>query len=144
MGKILKNTKIAKQNRYRVNFHRQWKKILTNEAITSQINLQANTNGSSQQQIQNERQTVQSENENIQTTEEKLRFWVFKHNVSRIAVSDLLKILISIGITWLPRDSRTLLATPRNVEISTLSIGHLWYKVFLSYFSHLYEFLPLN
>lgn len=136
MGKVLKNTSISKGIRHRVNLHRQWKKILANESNESQINLQENVNGtssSSQQQMRNEPQIVNSERKNIQTTEEKLRCWVFKHNISKCAVSDLLKILISIGINWLPKDSRTLLSTPRHVEISALSNGNLWYL----YLSHL-------
>lgn len=124
MGKILKDTKIAKQIRHRVKFHREWNRILVKDAITSEINSQSNidsTNAAQQpQQTQTDEIVVK------QTTEEKLRCWVFKHNITRSAISDLLKILISIGMTWLPKDSRTFLSTPRNVEISTLSIGHLW------------------
>lgn len=51
-----------------------------------------------------------------------------QHNITRNALCDLLKILISFGLTWLPSDARTLLETPRNVEIIDAANGKLWYS----------------
>lgn len=40
----------------------------------------------------------------------------------------LLKILISIGITWLPSDSRALLKTPRIIHLDDCAGGKIWYR----------------
>lgn len=57
----------------------------------------------------------------------KLRLWALKHNITRSALSDLLKILISFGLTWLPSDARTLLETKENIEIKDVANGKMWY-----------------
>jgi len=59
---------------------------------------------------------------------EELRKWVFKHNVSQNATSDLLKILncyaTSKGLNQeLPNDCRSLLKTPRSSEIVEMPPG---------------------
>lgn len=60
--------------------------------------------------------------------EEKLRVWSHKHNITRMAMNDLLNILIFFGFTMLPKDSRTLMLTPRNIEIKDVANGRLWYN----------------
>lgn len=61
------------------------------------------------------------------STEMKLRLWAVKHNITRIAMSELLKILISIGLTYLPHDPRTLLETPQNIQLHDRANGKVWY-----------------
>lgn len=58
---------------------------------------------------------------------DKLRFWAIHHRITQTAISDLLKILIFGGFSFLPKDSRTFMKTPREVEISKVSNGKLWY-----------------
>lgn len=58
----------------------------------------------------------------------KIRLWALKNNITRNALSELLTILISIGLTWLPCDARTLLATPRSTEIKCVANGQMWYN----------------
>lgn len=58
---------------------------------------------------------------------EKIKSWAMEHNITKRALNDLLSILIVFGFEFLPKDSRTLLQTPVNVEIQELSSGHLWY-----------------
>lgn len=60
--------------------------------------------------------------------EEKLRLWSHKHNITKMALNDLLQVLISFGLTMLPKDSRTLMLTPRNLEINDVANGKLWYQ----------------
>lgn len=50
-----------------------------------------------------------------------------KHKIKRIALSDLLKILKSTGLDYLPENSKTLMQTPRTVEIVSSCNGKLWY-----------------
>lgn len=58
---------------------------------------------------------------------EKLQFWAIKHRITKTALNDLLPILISAGHTSLPKDSRTLLQTPKFVDIYPLGDGKMWY-----------------
>lgn len=72
-------------------------------------------------------------NEGIRSGKEKcvneIRSWAIQYNVQRRAVSALLKILIvSAQMTHLPKDSRTLLKTPRSVEIIDLAGGRYWHN----------------
>lgn len=72
-----------------------------------------------QNRIQNAHNTtnIQPNNNDIAqphpSARTKFRIWAIKHNISQNALSDLLKILIGIGLTWLPSDARTLLKTPK-------------------------------
>lgn len=58
---------------------------------------------------------------------ENLNSWVVKHRITQTATSDLLSILNLAGFTFLPKDSRTLMKTPKVVDINHLTTGKLWY-----------------
>lgn len=62
------------------------------------------------------------------SAEMKIRMWAIKHNITRNALCDLLKILISIGLTWLPSDARTMLKTPQNIKVKNVANGQMWYS----------------
>lgn len=72
---------------------------------------------------------------NLQTVEntvgsqirEFLPNWVQEYHISQIAVNALLKNLISCGISGLPKDSRTLIGTPKLVHIEKMGTGYFWY-----------------
>lgn len=49
-------------------------------------------------------------------------------NEKKNALTDLLKILRSLGLSWLPNDSRTFLNTPREIEIRDIAGGKMWYQ----------------
>lgn len=57
-----------------------------------------------------------------------LRMWVLSHNITRRSVNELLKILNSIGLKWLPMDSRTLCKTPRFTNVVAMDNGQYWYN----------------
>lgn len=119
MPKILSNTKIAKQNRARVKYHREWNKILIRDSIRSTSHCSSYIN----------KKSSSSQGENIQkkiAAQEQLRRWALKYNISKYAVTALLKILISIGLSQLPADSRSLFQTERKIKLSTLTNGKLW------------------
>lgn len=59
---------------------------------------------------------------------DKLKQWAIEYNVSHRAITALLKILISIGMTWLPSDARSLLKTPRVIQLTDCAGGKLWYR----------------
>lgn len=59
---------------------------------------------------------------------EKLKIWAINHRITHAAISDLLKILILAGFTFLPKDSRTLMSTPKYVDIKPMGNGKYWYQ----------------
>lgn len=125
MAKINKKELKAAQNRNRVNFHRRLKFILKNENdsvdnVADRSNVNLNKRESNYGNQSNEKSA----------STERLRHWALEYNISKRAVSELLKILISLGMIWLPKDSRTLLSTPRYIEMKNLTNGKLWYVFF--------------
>lgn len=69
-----------------------------------------------------------SNNGNTNDFQENLKGWAVKHRITKIAINDLLSILIAAGFAYLPKDSRSLMKTPSNVEFHNLSKGQLWYR----------------
>lgn len=124
MARAEKKSRNANQVRNRVKFHRRLRSILERENQLTNVNCHQNKN-IDQEKLKQER----TENETI-ASNERLRRWALKYNISKRAISELLTILISLGMNWLPKDSRTLLSTPRYVEMSNLTNGKLWYGVF--------------
>lgn len=124
MARAEKKSRNANQVRNRVKFHRRLRSILERENQLTNVNCHQNKN-IDQEELKQER----TENETM-ASNERLRRWALKYNISKRAISELLTILISLGMNWLPKDSRTLLSTPRHVEMSNLTNGKLWYGVF--------------
>lgn len=58
----------------------------------------------------------------------KLRKWAVQNNISLMALTTLLKILREEGHTELPKDSRTLLRTPKKVKTTKMGKGEYWYR----------------
>lgn len=107
-------------SRKRVCFFRDIRKVLNREKGTND-NFSNNSSG----RMCNINST---EFDTIDASKKKLQDWALKHRITKQALTDLLKILISIGLTWLPTDSRTFLKTNRVVEIKTVANGKYWYN----------------
>ena len=60
---------------------------------------------------------------NLQT---KLHEWALKHDINASALSDLLN-LLQHDHPYLPKDARTLLKTPKSIEIIPMDSGHYYY-----------------
>lgn len=118
MGRIKKKSVRAKKSCNRVRFHRDVNKILQSPSTSNQ----------------NKYENISSEEEKNKKShpdicfQEKLRRWSLKYNISKRAINELLIILISFGMHWLPKDSRTLLSTPRSIDMINLSNGKIWYN----------------
>lgn len=76
--------------------------------------------------IDNTRDTIKRSQSEI--LPELLKRWAVEYGITRTALSALLKILISVGLWYLPSDSRTLLKTPRTVPIVDMFGGKIWYR----------------
>lgn len=114
MAKIKKSNIKAEQNRNRVKLHRAWKSISENKSDSLNF-----MNRSNVPEIQDD----------ISGIREALRKWALEYNITRRALNALLKILILYGMTTLPNDSRTLLSTPRRIELIPFANGQFWYDL---------------
>lgn len=59
---------------------------------------------------------------------DQLRSWALECHLKHSVLSKLLTILKLCGFNSLPKDSRTLLKTPKHVLIERKAGGHLWYN----------------
>lgn len=130
MAKVRDFSLKASKARNRVRKHREKKKL--QKFYENQIRVEIErrerlelVNDNSDSDIIFNEQAIYSTGEF--NTRENLQKWKVKHHVKGLAINDLLPILISAGIRKLPRDSRTLMKTPKNVEYLQLSSGQLWY-----------------
>lgn len=80
------------QNRNRVNLHRRMRTILEHE--------NRSMNGVIGQQNPNDSNQVRQNHDNIASIE-RLRRWATEFNISKRAISELLKILFALGLHWL-------------------------------------------
>lgn len=136
MARVKVFDKKSVDNRNRVRKHRQNKKLLIgyNNYIKNKIEnkkIVCNPNDNGKVYIQNEHYNDENSFDNaIDRANEfknKLRFWAIKHRITKSALNDLLVILIFAGLSFLPKDSRTLMCTPLKVPIETLTNGKLFY-----------------
>lgn len=101
-------------------FHREVQRVLQEEK-QHVIEILGTTNSVQPVKIQtNERPN--------QSSIEQIRYWAVKHNIAKRAINDLLRILRSIGLIWLPTDSRSLCKTPRSTEVVSLAGGKYWHN----------------
>lgn len=125
MARIKKNKLGAIKNRKRVQFHRKWKKLLKQREDEIRLKI-ANQIVDSTSESFNLKDHEQSKQISL---EDKLKSWATNNNISMRALDKLLEILISAGHKSLPRCYRTLLKTPRNIEINnSLISGKYWYR----------------
>lgn len=76
--------------------------------------------------------------------QKQLQIWAIKNNITQNALCELLKILISFGLNWLPSDARTLLKTPKKVQIVDLANGKVWYSGLENNFREIFSKLSEN
>lgn len=115
----------------RVRIHRGINQILAeqNKEIQRQLKERARTE---QRETMDIDQISFDENDHSQNNQErqeleKLRAWSIEYNIARRALNDLLKLLVSFGLD-LPIDSRTLMQTPKSVNISDVANGKFWFN----------------
>lgn len=119
----LKLIRKREQTRNRVRLHRGVNQIILeqNEKIRNELKANRTHNINNDSEMHQFRQPM--ENEHI----DRLRLWVHEHNISQRAISALLKLLICFGLDFLPMDCRTLMQTPKSVEIIEIANGKFWY-----------------
>lgn len=128
MVRIKKYTRKAKFSRERVSLHRDVQRIMNREieTVRSHINSLGNSGSSTHEKCDQSRNS--NKFDRSLNSQEQLRRWALKYNISKRAIDELLKILIAFGMSYLPKCSKTLLSTPRSIEMTTLTQGKLWYN----------------
>lgn len=134
MARILLFDEKSVKNRNRVRKHRQYinMKKLHNEKINERMkkNFQRMSFDLpiDSDHLDSNQQHNQHDYDKQNEFKDNLRIWALNHRITRTAVNDLLMILISAGFGFLPKDSRTFMATPVKVPIAILTNGKMWYN----------------
>lgn len=111
-------------SKYRVRFHRGVKLRLA-------VQERAVQNRLSDEPTQNIDEPILefgSHDDFVQISLKKIQEWSIKFNITQRALSELLKILTTFGVSWLPSDARTVMKTPQNIELVDTASGQLWYN----------------
>lgn len=125
MARIRNFSQKATKTRKRVQKYRKLKKLKENlENIDFVSNVDQYVDDSNGQNFEYFNNDTKSEQFCIK---KKIRLWVTEHRITKAAVNELLAILTLAGFSHLPKDSRTLLQTPKIVDIKPLSSGKMWY-----------------
>lgn len=117
--------KKIRNNKY-VNFHRNWKRVLNEREkrlqhqLTNEYNDDANDIEPFFEVMNNETHR--------DPLGDQLKSWVAHNQISMRCVDGLLDILRTNGHTELPKSYRTLLSTPRNIELATFGDSKYWYR----------------
>lgn len=122
MPKLLKANKNAIQTRNRVRLYRGVRLIMQQDS-TSLLNV-----SELKQKLRSREPTTTCPHNLLSDLKDSLRSWAIEKNIKRTAITDLLKILRSAGLKNLPNDSRSLLDTPRKVEIVNRANGKYWHN----------------
>jgi len=78
----------------------------------------------------------QEKNETVVPLDFAIRAWTVQHNIKQNALKNLLKILNSTANLSLPTDPRTLMKTPRKLDIVQVSGGSFFYFGIISQLRH--------
>lgn len=115
-------SKIREQTKKRVQLYRGIQSIIKQDTISLVNTTQL------QKKIFNKNISATKENVEPAKISDKLRSWIFEFHITRRAATALLKILKCFGIKSIPDDSRSLLKTPRTVEIENKAGGKYWHN----------------
>lgn len=112
-------------NTVRVRMYRQRKrmKIARQQSLNMQLAENEVQNGMANSSLSHEPSTSSPP-----SLSSELRDWANSHRISKRALDGLLSILNSNGINSVPKNHRTLLQTPVNIEIVDIAGGKLWYN----------------
>lgn len=127
MARKSKRKVIVKQpmsNALRVRMHRERKRMKISRQQSVNLRLIQNDTHNTI----NNNDSAESSTASSPSLRTDLQDWANYHRISKRAVDGLLGILNSHGINSLPKNNRTLLKTPVNLEIIEIAGGELWYN----------------
>lgn len=118
-----------KSSKYRVRFHRHVKlRLAVQQRAVRNAFQDVPVQRAPTQNIEQPVFRSSSHDEFVQESIKKIRTWSITYNITQRALSELLKILPTFGVSWLPSDARTVLRTPQNIELVESANGKLWYN----------------
>lgn len=117
----VKNNK--SKNRKYVGFHRNWKRLVKEREKKIQYHL-GNESLCAPRSEDEPNQSVDESN----SLSDELKSWAIQNRISMRALDSLLLILRSKGHNELPKSYRTLLNTPRQIELKTFGNSKYWYR----------------
>lgn len=116
--KTISNAVCIRMHRQRKKMKRERQKLLDMQLFQNQI----------QNSIHNSSLSGESSISSQPSLRNELRDWANSHRITKRALDGLLSILNSNGINSVPKNHRTLLNTPVNLEIINIAGGLLWYN----------------
>lgn len=132
MTRVKRFDQRAARNRDRVRKYRTWRKLKADhdKYIHDQIYNAGDVRiGRIPEEIfEHDSQHGNSKIDKANEITDKLKYWAMHHRITQTALNDILSILKFAGLEFLPKDSRTLMATPVKVPIGVLSNGKIWYN----------------
>lgn len=111
-----------------MNFNRSWKRILAerNESIAR---LNEQNNGEDLEENNNDTSNQSDTQSNaVVPLSDQLKSWAIQNRVSMRGLNGLLAVLRAAGHTELPLNYRTIMQTPRNVELISFQRAKYWYR----------------
>lgn len=120
----------SEKNRERVRKHREKRKIkLIYEGLVKQsIAAKNRKNDEENPTSESEYEHAESNSHSEQMLVSELRNWSINNRITAKAMNELLAILRFVGFTFLPKDSRTIMETPKKIKIDNLTNGRMWYN----------------
>lgn len=129
-----------KPSRYRVRFYRSVKSRLAMQERIIQNRLKDVPTRNIVEPIRE----PHSDDDFRHETLKRIREWAITHNITQHALSELLKILPTFGVSWLPLDARTVMKTPQNIKLVQCANGKLWYNGLRNNIQRIFEFVGQN
>lgn len=127
MSRLKRFDQKAVKNRARVKKHREFKKLKSIHELYVRNQIHPKEETPIYGIVDEAVSQSSTEAENLHEIPDRLRYWAVHHRITKRALSDLLIILISAGLTYLPKDGRTLMRTPKRINITVLTKGKIWY-----------------
>lgn len=135
------------KNRARVRKHRYFRKLKTihEKKIYEQLYSEKNVNIDAvfDDCLEFDPNEVSPNVDKVAEIKYRLKHWAVNHRITKTALNDLLWILRHAGLPLL-KDSRTLMGTPVNVPIESLSNGKLWHCGIRTCIQHVFAGVQRN
>lgn len=141
MGRRKNPNRKAIPTHIRVKMHRERKKLKQEREQLLNLHLNGSTSSRDAHSNQNNSSVLPDESFSLKS---KLKEWVDSYRIATRAVNSLLAILNSVGIDSLPKNYRTLMGTPLDIEFSEIAGGQLWYNGLKKSLIHIFSTLDCN
>lgn len=126
------------KNRKYVQFHRDWKRLAKERQKKIQHRLRHESI------VEPNTEDELNHSGTIVSLIDQLKYWAIENRISMRALDSLLLILRCNGHNELPKSYRTLLNTPRDIELKTIGDSKYWYRGLTECLNTAYSHLNRN